>query len=240
MKRPDYEQLTLFPVDSPASRSLLPGSDEARTTTVISGQRCYELSESCGLLGCLEKMLLASQIWHSTLCFLTWKTKATKQGRLWFQLAVSVPRTEDTGSPSSDAEMWTTPCAADARGTSGGGNCRSLRTDLKGQPNPDWVEWMMGYERRFTQLMPTVTASDSREAVIGRFAGGGALPWQPERTTGADTDGACWTHEPGVDRVVHGLSDRVDRIKCLGNAVVPQQFYPFFKYIYEIETSRRK
>lgn len=173
MKRPDYEQLTLFPVDSPASRSLLPGSDEARTTTVISGQRCYELSESCGLLGCLEKMLLASQIWHSTLCFLTWKTKATKQGRLWFQLAVSVPRTEDTGSPSSDAEMWTTPCAADARGTSGGGNCRSLRTDLKGQPNPDWVEWLMGYERRFTQMMPTVTASDSRGAMIGRFAGGG-------------------------------------------------------------------
>lgn len=173
MKRPDYEQLTLFPVDSPASRSLLPGSDEARTTTVISGQRCYELSESCGLLGCLEKMLLASQIWHSTLCFLTWKTKATKQGRLWFQLAVSVPRTEDTGSPSSDAEMWATPCAADARGTSGGGNCRSLRTDLKGQPNPDWVEWLMGYERRFTQMMPTVTASDSRGAMIGRFAGGG-------------------------------------------------------------------
>lgn len=44
-----------------------------------------------------------------------------------------------------------------------------------------------------------------------------------------------WPPEPGVGRVVDGLPDRVDRIKCLGNAVVPQQFYPFFKYIHDIE-----
>jgi DNA (cytosine-5)-methyltransferase 1 len=31
--------------------------------------------------------------------------------------------------------------------------------------------------------------------------------------------------------VAYGISDRVDRIKCLGNAVVPQQFYPFFAAI---------
>lgn len=37
------------------------------------------------------------------------------------------------------------PCAADAEGTTGGGNHRSLRTDVGGQLNPDWVEWMMGY-----------------------------------------------------------------------------------------------
>lgn len=44
-----------------------------------------------------------------------------------------------------------------------------------------------------------------------------------------------WTHEPDVDRVVDGIPNRVDRIKCLGNAVVPQQFYPVFKAIAEIE-----
>lgn len=32
-----------------------------------------------------------------------------------------------------------------------------------------------------------------------------------------------WTIEPNVDRVVNGLPNRVDRIKCIGNAVVPQQ-----------------
>lgn len=32
-----------------------------------------------------------------------------------------------------------------------------------------------------------------------------------------------WTIEPNVDRVVNGLPNRMDRIKCLGNSVVPQQ-----------------
>ena len=44
-----------------------------------------------------------------------------------------------------------------------------------------------------------------------------------------------WPAEPNVGRVANGVPARVDRLKCLGNAVVPQQFYPFFKYIAEIE-----
>ena len=44
-----------------------------------------------------------------------------------------------------------------------------------------------------------------------------------------------WPDEPGVDRVADGVPNRVDRIKSLGNAVVPQQFYIFFKLINDIE-----
>ena len=45
-----------------------------------------------------------------------------------------------------------------------------------------------------------------------------------------------WPDEPGVDRVVDGIPHRMDRISCLGNAVVPQQFYPFFAAIAKIES----
>lgn len=45
-----------------------------------------------------------------------------------------------------------------------------------------------------------------------------------------------WLDEPaGIPRVRTGVKDRVGRLKCLGNAVVPQQFYPIFRAIAEIE-----
>lgn len=46
-------------------------------------------------------------------------------------------------------------------------------------------------------------------------------------------DGRCWAAEPDVGRVAHGIPYRVDRLKCLGNAVVPQQAYPIFKALAE-------
>lgn len=52
-------------------------------------------------------------------------------------------------------------------------------------------------------------------------------------------DGRWWTAEPSMGRVAHGVSCRVDRIKALGNAVVPAQFYPIFKAIWEAEHENR-
>lgn len=46
-----------------------------------------------------------------------------------------------------------------------------------------------------------------------------------------------WEIEPNVGRVVNGISYRVDRLKCLGNAVVPQQVYPIFQAIAHIENA---
>lgn len=44
-----------------------------------------------------------------------------------------------------------------------------------------------------------------------------------------------WSVEPSVGRVAHGIPGRVDRLKSLGNAVVPQQAYPIFQAISNIE-----
>ena len=95
--------------DSLANHSLLPGSKEARQTTVGSGLKCLELYPRSGQLGLLRKMLLASSIWHSPIAYLTWKPKITKQKRLLFQLVVSVPRTVDI-----ESSLWATPQAADS------------------------------------------------------------------------------------------------------------------------------
>ena len=44
-----------------------------------------------------------------------------------------------------------------------------------------------------------------------------------------------WDMEPDIPRIASGVEHRADRLKALGNAVVPQQFYLIFQYIREIE-----
>jgi len=46
-----------------------------------------------------------------------------------------------------------------------------------------------------------------------------------------------WDVEPTLGRLAHGVPHRVDRLRCLGNAVVPQQVYPILAGIAQIELS---
>ena len=61
------------------------------------------------------------------------------------------------------------------------------------------------------------------------------VPESTRRISGMHSPWDNWPDEPELDRVVDGVPNRMDRIKCLGNAVVPQQFYPFFEAIAKIE-----
>ena len=183
MNEQDCKPLTSSPEDSPASRSPVPGSKEARQMTVTSGRKCSELCEKSGPLGYLVKTCLESSIWHSTRCLLTWKTKDTPHKRLLFRLAVSTPRTDE-----SECALWPTPTTGAAL-CGGTGSFRTLqqmqakgliteeeRKELSkgngGKTNPELLEWLMGYEKAFTQLLPTPTASLYKGAKPARYVGG--------------------------------------------------------------------
>ena len=84
---------------------------------------------------------------------------------------------------------------------------------------------------RTGQVQPD-TGNSTGEVIHHAMRGG--QPGQHRREQSQElADGRCWAAEPGVGRVVNGLPNRVDRLKCLGNAVVPQQAYPIFKALKE-------
>lgn len=173
MSGQDYTQLTLFQADSRASLSASPGSGEAKTTTAISGRKCSELFASCDPVGLLERMLLGSSGWHSTIFSFSWKRKDTKQGHSYFQLMPLEHYTREIESP-----LWPTPVAMDGKMESNADRVQMLlkgMTTFKskkskisasiqglnnwvsarcakqsgaiqiGFANPEFVEWLMGY-----------------------------------------------------------------------------------------------
>ena len=114
---------------------------KVRRMTATSGRSCLKLLNNKNPLLSLSKMLLASSTWHSTMCSLTWKAKATPRNRILFQLAASTrpidvngvglfptPTVEGNRNKASltnksgnglqtIARMWPTPRASEWKGT---------------------------------------------------------------------------------------------------------------------------
>ena len=79
-----------------------------------------------------------------------------------------------------------------------------------GSLSPDWVSWLMGLPVGWTSLEPL-----PREEYGEWFQ--------------AQQDGTWWQEERGLPRVSTGISDRVDRLKCLGNGIVPASLALFLR-----------
>lgn len=95
------------------------------------------------------------------------------------------------------------------------------------------VQWKSSVQSAQIHSIISNTASDilgmlwgesetQRTRIMRNYKGNGT-----QRNAG----GEWWQAEPDVGRVVDGVSARVDRLRCLGNAVVPAQAYPIFKAI---------
>lgn len=232
MSEQDYEQLTLFLADSHVSHSVWLVSKKAKGTTVTSGLRCSELSESCARIASSVRTYLESSRLPPGRWSRIWSALAITSSCSIMKLRLSELGTEEAGSslwatpntmdsmdcrsyqamkrqatnggrknrrrPSNLREqvdplmcqayedaraeanglvptptvngnnnapgkcnltqkialgkLYTTPCAADSQGSTGGNNHRSLRTDVAGQLNPTWVEWLMGFPIGWTDL----------------------------------------------------------------------------------------
>ncbi len=96
-----------------------------------------------------------------------------------------------------------------------------------------------GNSNRKSNRTENVSEPEKQRLQDGRQAGTSKGKGEKVRKlafTGSERcSGSWWATEPDVGRVAHGIPHRVDRLKCLGNAVVPQQAYPILQAIAAIE-----
>ena len=110
-----------------------------------------------------------------------------------------------------DAEWYTIPA------TAGGANHRRKRTFIISYPGGS------GLQRGKQGLFPAL-----KKGYDSSYMSSGILSESWKRN-GIPT--------PRICRAIDGIPSRMDRIKCLGNAVVPQQVYPILKAIADVENT---
>ena len=88
------------------------------------------------------------------------------------------------------------------------GNDPRVRNESPKTLNPAWVEWLMGFPINHTSI-------DEEDEVHSNVS--------------------YWDIEPNIPRVASNVNNRKDRLKCMGNAVVPQCVAAIAECIKEVE-----
>ena len=111
--------------------------------------------------------------------------------------------------PTPHSSMSTGP---GRQGREGGDN---LQTAVNGSLSPDWVSWLMGLPVSWTSLEP-----------LPREEYDQWLQMQRDGTWWAQWWGPWWFDCPSI---ATGIKDRVSRLKCLGNGIVPASLALFLR-----------
>lgn len=219
-----YEQLTLFLADSHASPSPWLESKMAKGMIDTSGRRCFELSESCARAALSVRTFLESSRLPPGRWSRIWSVLAITSSCLILRLRLSELGTDGPGYSSSESQMWPTPT------TVGCTIASEKRINLIADGKTTFAS-NQGGAWRLIQSAGARACADER--LVDNALRSGCAGIARRKQSQELADGRCWAAEPDVGRVAHGIPARVDRLKCLGNAVVPQQAYPIFKALME-------
>ncbi len=163
MRKQDLKQSPSSPAASPASPSPPPESGRALRMSATCGRRCAALLPSCGPVGCLGKMLLASSIWGSTKRFLTWQKRDTLFSHSYFRLAASAHGMSASELLSSRL-MFPTPLASDKSTCRDAANLDVFLSDngIFRKKNRDGTIWSLSLSAAVFYLTPA--ASETKVA----------------------------------------------------------------------------
>lgn len=118
---------------------------------------------------------------------------------------------------------------ADSGGQQGQSVSVSIRRSFEAESNISWVCSDVAH-----------ADDDTRKETIGPT---GRMGWKWIKESGQafiEEEGICWFVEPAVGRMANGIPDRVDRLRVLGNAVVPQVVEWIGRCIVEYEQLKRE